>query len=125
MGMSKKDYVAAADLIASANKWATLHETPTRRKAKIETLLEVMDGLASMFAQDNGRFDRDMFATACGFGTVPSDTRKLSKGDTLYYFGKRVKVVGTKPGKIVTITKLYQGRHYGEPFDVKLSHLNY
>lgn len=125
MGMSKKDYVSAAGVIATANKWAELHETPARRKAKIESLREVMGGLASMFAQDNGRFDRDTFATACGFGTVPSDTRKLSKGDTLYYFGERVKVVGTKPGKIVTITELYQGRHYGEPYDVKLSHLNY
>lgn len=125
MGMSKKDYTAAAEVIANAHKYAELYETPARRKAKIEALREVMGGLASMFGRDNGRFDRDKFGTACGFGTVPTDTRKLSKGDTLYYFGERVKVVGTKPGKVVTITELYQGRNYGEPYDVKLSHLNY
>lgn len=125
MGMSKKDYTAAAGVIATANKWAELHETPARRKAKIETLREVMGGLASMFGQDNGRFDRDKFATACGFGTVPTDTKRLTNGDFLYYFGERVKVKGTKPGKIVTVTEMYQGREYGEQYDVKLSHLNY
>lgn len=125
MSMSKKDYVSAAAVIATANKWAELHETGVRRTARVAALREVMGGLSSMFGQDNGRFDRDKFATACGFGTVPSDTKNLKNGDFLYYFGERVKVKGTKPGKVVTITELYQGREYGEQYDVKLSHLNY
>jgi hypothetical protein len=125
MSMSRKDYESAAEIIANSWKYAR-YETPVRKAAKEATLREVMEGLASMFGRDNGRFDRDKFKTACGFGTVPTAGKhNIEKGDSLYYFGERVKVVAVVDRKTIKITELFQGRHYGEPFDVSLSDLNY
>lgn len=123
MGMSRKDYQAAAEVIANGVKYAVT-ETPVRRDAKLSTLREVMGGLASMFGQDNGRFDRDKFATACGLGTVPTGKHNITKGDTLYLFGERVKVVEVVDRK--TIKVMDMGRYRtAEPYDVPLGHLNY
>lgn len=125
MGMSRKDYEAAAAVIANGVKHAQ-DNTPVQRKAKLYALREVAGGLASMFARDNGRFDRDKFMTACGLGTVPcAKKHRIEKGDYLYLYGERVKVKGVPARTRITIVELYQGREYGEPRDVALDQLNY
>lgn len=53
--MTKKDYVA----IAAALKHAGGIETPT-------SIRELAQRLATIFQDDNERFDRQRFLTACG-----------------------------------------------------------
>lgn len=125
MSMSRKDYQAAAEIIANGVKYAQ-DETPVRRAAKLEAFREMAGGLSSMFGRDNGRFDRDKFMTACGLGTVPTAGKHtIERGDYLYLFGERVRVVEVIDRKTIKITELYQGKAYGEPRDVPLAHLNY
>lgn len=124
MGMSRKDYESAAEIIANAMKYAD-EKTPVRRQETVNTLREVAGGLASMFGRDNGRFDRDKFFTACGLGTVPSKKHNITKGDFLYLYGERVKVKDVPNRTTITIVELYQGREYGDPRDVHVSQLNY
>lgn len=122
MSMSRKDYIAAAEIIAAANK-ANKDNTPTVRKAKNAALREVMEGLCSMFGRDNGHFDRYKFQTACGYGTVPTFDG-LGRNDRPYWYGERVKVVSIdKRAKTVTVKRVAtwdDAEHV-----VKITDLNY
>jgi len=123
MSMSRKDYEAAAEVIANAMKYAD-EKTPVRRTETVNTLREMASGLSSMFGRDNGRFDRDKFMTACGLGTVPTSTAKIDKNDTLYLYGARVKVIAVVDRKTVKVLDM---RPYGltDPYEVAVSTLNY
>lgn len=55
--MSRKDYIAAARLIADEVEAADTAATPA--------LERIARGLADLFAADNGRFDRGRFYFAC------------------------------------------------------------
>lgn len=121
MSMTKRDYIAAAEIIANANKY-NRESTPVRRKAKDEAIREIMQGMMSMFAQDNSRFDRDRFKTACGYGTVP-EIRSLSKGEKLWHFGARVQIreINVK-AKTLVVRPLNQWRT--EDYAVSVAELN-
>jgi hypothetical protein len=67
MAMSKKNYVAAAEIIA-AEVDASQALTPVRRAAALSATRAVAFGLAGMFAADNWHFDRARFMDACGLG---------------------------------------------------------
>lgn len=90
MSMSRKDYIAAAEVIAEAVK-AAQDQTPARKQASMMSIREIQAGLATMFAMDNGRFDRHIFARACGLGD-PVPVKFIERGDTYHYYGRVVKV---------------------------------
>lgn len=59
MAMSRKDYEAIAERIArSADKY--------RHDAGQDIVLEIVEDLAEIFAEDNPRFNFDKFVQACG-----------------------------------------------------------
>ena len=64
MAMSRKDYNKVAEILATANINAD-HEAATN------TLMNVASDLALYFKQDNARFDRSRFLTACGVAFDP------------------------------------------------------
>lgn len=90
MSMSRKDYVAAAGVIANEMKHIS-DMTPVRKTTAEQTLRSVAQGLASMFAQDNGRFDRSIFMTACAMGETVNP-KHVGRGNVFHYFGRKVKV---------------------------------
>ena len=57
--MSRKDYVAIAAILADERKYAADEE------ARV-VLAAVASRMASLFADDNARFDRNRFLAACG-----------------------------------------------------------
>jgi hypothetical protein len=67
MSMSRKDYVATAEIINEA-----IRRNPVVPEGQIDTAFnavrEVAENLATMFKRDNGRFDRTRFLNACGVG---------------------------------------------------------
>lgn len=91
MTMSRKDYVAAAAVIANEMLWAS-KETPVRRKERELAIRSIAEGLMSMFGQDNGRFDRQIFITACGLGERVT-VKAVKPGETFHLYGRWVKVV--------------------------------
>lgn len=67
MAMSRKHYRDAADTIKRTVEWSA-DETPVRKASRLAAAQEIANGLATMFAIDNGRFDREKFMDACGLG---------------------------------------------------------
>jgi len=59
--MSRKHYIAAAEVLAFERKQAT---TDGERR----TIDNIARGLADVFKRDNGSFDRQRFYDACGVG---------------------------------------------------------
>ena len=57
--MSRKHYIATAEVLAIERKQAT---TDGERQA----IDNIARGLADVFKRDNGRFDRERFYYACG-----------------------------------------------------------
>lgn len=100
MSMSRKDYVAAAEVIAYEMRNIS-DMTSVRKTAAEQTLRSVANGLANMFAMDNGRFNRHTFALACGLGD-PVPVKYVKTGDTYYYYGRKVKVVAVS-GPLVNV----------------------
>lgn len=64
--MTKKDYANIAAQISGACLWG--HK---EHQVRINTLHEVANSLASLFASDNPRFDRAGFMAACN---LPDNT---------------------------------------------------
>ena len=63
MALSRKTYVAVAEVIEG------VREEATKNGGKCPAVLtcdEIARGLADYFAGDNPRFDRSRFLTACG-----------------------------------------------------------
>lgn len=60
--MSRKDYEAFAALVKLHLTLACIE----RKAAAYEVVEEMASGMATLFAQDNARFDRAKFLTACG-----------------------------------------------------------
>jgi hypothetical protein len=58
--MSRKNYVETAEIIKAAL------DTAARRNADPQPVYDVARDLASMFARDNGSFDRQRFLAAAG-----------------------------------------------------------
>lgn len=90
MSMSRKDYVAAAEIIANEVKNIS-DMTPVRKLTAEQTLRSVAGGMCTMFAMDNGRFDRHIFMRACGFGETVKPSH-VHRNATFYYYGRQVKV---------------------------------
>jgi hypothetical protein len=67
MSMTRKHYVEVAETIKRSVEWSA-DETPVRKAARLQAAQEIANGMANMFAYDNGRFDRDRFMNACGLG---------------------------------------------------------
>jgi len=62
--MTRKDYVATADILDVLVSTVTEDNLPD--------VLDAVDAFAEMFAKDNPRFDRTRFVNACGvFETTP------------------------------------------------------
>jgi hypothetical protein len=66
MAMSRKDYVAAAEIIRRQVDAAAY--LPTSGDGALFAAKAIAEDLASMFGRDNGRFDRTRFLNACGVG---------------------------------------------------------
>lgn len=64
--MSRKDYRAAAALMAAAIAEGTAMAEATGDTAALRMAIAIAEGLAAMFAADNGRFNRQTFYGACG-----------------------------------------------------------
>lgn len=96
MSMSRKDYIAAAAVIANEVKHIN-DMTPVRKTTAEQTLRSVAEGLCSMFGQDNGRFNRSIFMTACGLGETVNP-KHVGRGNVFHYFGRKVKVTATNGG---------------------------
>lgn len=67
MAMSRKHYVEVAETIKRTVDWSA-DETPVRRRARLAAAQEIANGMADMFAYENGRFDRQRFMNAAGLG---------------------------------------------------------
>lgn len=93
MAMSKKHYESVAGVIGHIVRLAQ-NESPVRRNAKLEAAKEMAEGMASMFAADNGRFDHRTFMAACGFGTHPTEVKKRER---FWLYGERVQIVAVDP----------------------------
>lgn len=64
--MTRKDYQAIAEVIAS-----TIREWDTNTEGNIphdvrQTIENIADGLSEVFGEDNGLFDHNKFFRACG-----------------------------------------------------------
>lgn len=64
--MTRKDYETFAGIIRGEVATAPTSHV-VERAAVLHTLRVVMLSTADMFARDNGRFNRELFYTACGF----------------------------------------------------------
>ena len=56
--MTRKDYIATADILDTLVATATEESMPN--------ILDAIDEFADMFKRDNERFDRTRFLNACG-----------------------------------------------------------
>ena len=56
--MTRKDYIATADILDTLVATATEESMPS--------ILDAIDEFADMFKRDNERFDRTRFLNACG-----------------------------------------------------------
>ncbi len=65
--MSRKDYQLIAASIAQARQATDLEGNATKRVAGQKAIHLTAIGIASGLANDNSRFDRTCFMTACGF----------------------------------------------------------
>lgn len=102
MAMSKKHYEETARIIASTVRYAQ-DLSAARRDAKTDAAKEIAEGMASMFGQDNGRFDPRTFMAACGFGAAP---HSVAKRERFWLWGERVQVVGIE-GTSITVRHTY------------------
>ena len=76
--MSRQDYLAFAKIIADElqdlregsgmNIHANRHP---HRRACMELLVTIAEGMSTAFQNDNPRFDEDRFMGACGFNYIP------------------------------------------------------
>jgi hypothetical protein len=65
--MSRKDYVAIADVMAdTAREIATADTSPACKTLALSYLRGITQSLAGVFAEDNPRFDPSRFGKACG-----------------------------------------------------------
>lgn len=62
--MTRKDYVATADILDTL--------VSTVSEESLPDVLDAVDAFADMFAKDNERFDRTRFLDACGVTVVSS-----------------------------------------------------
>lgn len=60
--MTRKDYVATADILDTL--------VSTVSEENLPEVLDAVDAFADMFAKDNERFDRTRFLDACGVTVV-------------------------------------------------------
>lgn len=60
--MTRKDYVATADILDTL--------VSTVSEDSLPDVLDAVDAFADMFAKDNERFDRTRFLDACGVTVV-------------------------------------------------------
>lgn len=68
MTMSRKHYEAVAEMIAEVVADTPAHSDPEGFIAtgRMQATRSIARGLASMFGEDNPRFDRQRFLDACG-----------------------------------------------------------
>lgn len=66
MAMSKKNYIAAAEIIKAEVDAAVY--LPTSGDGALLAARGIANGLANMFADDNHHFNRARFMDACGLG---------------------------------------------------------
>jgi len=64
--MTRKDYVMIAGIIKDCNLIPTLNKNKENGLIQADMLFTVASQLAYKLEQDNPRFDRDRFLTACG-----------------------------------------------------------
>jgi len=64
--MTRKDYVMIAGIIKDCNLIPTLNKNKENGLIQADMLFTVASQLAYKLEQDNPRFDRKMFLTACG-----------------------------------------------------------
>lgn len=64
--MTKKDYIALAAILAEQRAKYTDEIDSTIRFAGRFALAETARSMATLFASQNPRFDRETFLTACG-----------------------------------------------------------
>ena len=75
--MSRKDYEAFAKIIAHELQdlreggMNTLSNRHPHRRACMELLVTIAEGMSDTFYTDNLRFDEDRFMGACGFTYLP------------------------------------------------------
>jgi hypothetical protein len=66
--MTKKDYVAIAEIIRLTRKYTSVRDTPDMRVGGGVATCSVAVRIADYCAGDNDRFDRGRFLRACGVG---------------------------------------------------------
>lgn len=66
--MTRKDYVMLAGIIKDCNLIPTLNKNKEEGLIQADILFTVASQLAYKLVQDNPRFDRNKFMTACGLG---------------------------------------------------------
>jgi len=66
--MTRKDYVMLAGIIKDCNLIPTLNKNKEEGLIQADILFTVASQLAYKLEQDNPRFDRNKFLTACGLG---------------------------------------------------------
>jgi hypothetical protein len=64
--MTRKDYVMIAGIIKDCNLIPTLNKNKENGLIQADMLFTVASQLAYKLEQDNPRFNRDLFLTACG-----------------------------------------------------------
>ena len=64
--MTKKDYIAIANIIKGTKVSAVTHVNKTIGEAEDSTADYIARSLATIMEEDNSRFDREKFLTACG-----------------------------------------------------------
>lgn len=70
MAMSRKNYVAFADMLAERRKYAD-------SSAEHLLLDAITSETASIFARDNGAFDRQRFYTAAGYDSQAAEAARV------------------------------------------------
>ncbi len=68
--MTRKDYVLIANCIKDVYEYQKENDGKGSRALKQGAIRVVAEGLATDFGQENPRFDRGRFLTACGVETA-------------------------------------------------------
>lgn len=123
MSMSRKDYVAAAAIIAEEVK-NIQDMTPARKTTAEQTLRSVAGGLARMFREDNSRFDWSTFMTACALGERVNP-KHVGPGNKFHYFGRKVQVVAISAGLVNVFYTSGYGSGRDNMFTASVKELTY
>ena len=69
--MSRKDYLALAEVIAYELQELRAGTGSSHTKHCKDMLVMVASGMCEVFRKDNDQFDEDRFMGACGFNYIP------------------------------------------------------